>query len=53
MSINKDQSQRVMKSEDSIQGSQTLSRYGDREIHDLTLGITRDAPASTGRASPI
>src|SRR5262245_49521527 len=28
----------------SIQGSQPLSRYGDRRLDDLTLGITRSIP---------
>ena len=34
-----------MESGDSIQGSQPLSRYGDRRADDLTLGITRGTPA--------
>src|SRR5262249_49430392 len=34
-----------MESSDSIQGSQPLSRYGDRRVDDLTLGITRGTPA--------
>ena len=36
-----------------IQGSHSLSRYGDSSCDDLTLGITRDAPVSAGRAPPI
>ena len=37
----------------SIQGSHTLSRYGDWKDSNLTLGITRGTPAYAGRASPI
>ena len=33
--------------------SHTLSRYGDRLLIDLTLGITRDSLHAAGRASPI
>ena len=38
----------------SIQGSHTLSRYGECHKDNLTLGITRDKPAIViARASPI
>ncbi len=55
-SIGKEQGRRVMRSEEHIQGSQPLSRYGIPAscLADLTLGITRSAPAfGAGRASPI
>ncbi len=50
--LGKEQGRRVMKPGGSIQGRHSLSRYGDR-LHDLTLGITRGAPACAGGASPI
>ena len=48
----KEQGRRVMKPGGFIQGRHSLSRYGDR-LRDLTLGITRGAPACAGGASPI